>query len=136
MKKLILLIPLLVLFQQVFCWGFFAHQKINYYAVFLLPPQMLVLYKPNIAFITEHAVDPDKKRYAVATEGAHHYIDIDFYGKYPFPALPRKWKDAVDTFSEKTLRAHGIVPWWVQTMLQRLTESFKQKNQVQILIPF
>ena len=32
---------------------------------FLLPPEMMVLFKPQIDFITEHAIDPDKRRYAV-----------------------------------------------------------------------
>ena len=94
---------------------------------------MMVLYKPNIAFITEHAVDPDKRRYAMPGEGARHYIDIDRYGKYPFPELPKKWTDAVAKFSEDTLKAYGIVPWWVQIMLHRLTDAFKEKNQASIL---
>src|SRR5271154_6722375 len=98
---------LLISSLRSYCWGFYAHQKINYYAVFLLPPQMLVLYKPNINFLSQHAVDPDKKRYIVATEGPHHYIDIDHYGKYPFTELPRKWADAVNKFSEDTLRTYG-----------------------------
>jgi hypothetical protein len=78
-------------------------------------------------------VDPDKRRYAIAGEGARHYIDIDRYGKYPFPELPKKWNDAVAKFSEDTLKAYGIVPWWVQIMLQRLTKAFKEKNQASIL---
>ena len=132
-KKICLTLFLFALQTRVFCWGFFAHQKINYYAVFLLPPQMLVLYKPNIGFITEHAVDPDKKRYMVGSEGAHHYIDIDRYGKFPFNELPRKWNAAVSKFTADTLRAHGIVPWWIQTMEQRLTAAFRAKDQVKIL---
>jgi len=94
---------------------------------------MLVLYKTNIGFITDHAVDPDMRRYAIAQEGPRHYIDIDQYGKYPFDALPRKWNDALNKFSEDSLQQHGIVPWWVQTMLYRLTVAFKEKNQVKIL---
>ena len=94
---------------------------------------MLVLYKPHIDFITDHAVDPDMRRYAIEGEGARHYIDIDTYGKYPFTALPRKWNDAVNKFSEDSLQLHGIVPWWVQIMLHRLTDAFKEKNQAKIL---
>src|SRR5215475_12691837 len=51
--------------QYLLAWGFYMHKQINYHAVFLLPPEMLVLYKPNIDFLSEHAVDPDKRRYAV-----------------------------------------------------------------------
>ena len=124
---------ILCLHLECFCWGFYGHKKINNYAVFLLPPQMLVLYKTHIDFISNHAVDPDMRRYALAQEGARHYIDIDYYGKYPFDALPRKWSDARDKFSEDSVQKHGIVPWWVQTMLYRLTDAFKEGNQVKIL---
>lgn len=133
MKKIISLSFCLLLGQQCFCWGFFAHRKINYYSIFLLPPEMLVLYKPNAEFLMEHSVDPDKRRYAVPAEGARHYIDLDRYGQYPFDSLPRKWNDAVAKYSEDTLNAHGIVPWWIQTMLYRLTDAFKEKNQAKIL---
>lgn len=133
MKRIFFNIVCLFLSQQCFCWGFFAHQEINRYAVFLLPPQMMVLYKPNLDFITIHAVDPDKRRYAIAAEGPRHYIDIDHYGAYPYDSLPRKWKDAVARFSEDTLNQYGTVPWWVQTMLYRLTDAFKEKNQAKIL---
>jgi hypothetical protein len=124
---------LVMAYLPSFCWGFYAHKKINYYAVFLLPPEMMVLYKPNISFLEEHAVDPDKRRYAVPEEGPRHYLDIDHYGKYPYPDLPRKWKDAVAKFGEDSLMAHGIVPWHIQMMLLRLTSAFKEKNFSKIM---
>jgi hypothetical protein len=94
---------------------------------------MLVLYKPNIEFLSAHSVDPDKRRYAVAEEGPRHYIDIDHYGEYPFDSLPRRWEDAVNKYSEDTLMQNGIVPWWVQTMQRRLVNAFKEKDQSRIL---
>ena len=133
MKKIFLLLFLSLTAQQCFCWGFYGHRKINHYAVFLLPPEMMVLYKPQIDFLAEHAVDPDKRRYAIPEEGPRHYIDIDHYGSYPYDALPRKWNDAVAKYSEDTLNAYGIVPWWLQTMLYKLTDAFKEKNQAKIL---
>ncbi|MEP6748400.1 MAG: zinc dependent phospholipase C family protein [Bacteroidota bacterium] len=132
-KKLLLALALLLCYHISFCWGFYAHKQINYYAVFLLPPEMLVLYKPNINFIAEHATDPDKRRYAVAAEGARHYIDIDLYGKDAVKILPERWDSAVAKFSADSLNAHGIVPWWIQIMQRRLTAAFKEKNQSKIL---
>jgi hypothetical protein len=128
MKQIMISLCLLAFSLPSYCWGFYAHQQINYHAVFLLPPQMMVLYKPHIAFISEHAVDPDKRRYAVPNEAARHYIDIDHYGVYPYAALPRKWSEAVAKFGEDSLQAYGIVPWHIQTMLGRLTDAFKTKN--------
>jgi hypothetical protein len=133
MKRIFLFISCCFISSKCFCWGFYTHQKINYYAVFLLPPQMMVLYKPNISFISEHAVDPDKRRYAVAEEGARHFIDIDHYGIYPYTSLPRKWKEAVNKFGEDSLREYGIVPWHIQTMLSRLTNAFKDKDFSKIM---
>jgi len=133
MRKFLTLLFLLLLVKESFSWGFYAHRKINQYAVFLLPPQMMVLYKPNIGFLEEHAVDPDKRRYAIPEEGPRHYIDIDHYGVYPYDSLPRRWNDAAAKYSEDTLNTYGIVPWWLQTMLSRLTTAFKEKNQARIL---
>ncbi|HMX38830.1 MAG TPA: hypothetical protein PKD78_00835, partial [Saprospiraceae bacterium] len=70
-------------------WGFFAHKRINRLAVLTLPPGMMVLFKPNIDWITEHAVDPDMRRYATRHEGPRHFIDLDRYGSPPFSDLPR-----------------------------------------------
>ena len=94
---------------------------------------MIAFYKQNIDFLSEHAVDPDKRRYAVKEEGARHYIDIDHYGTYPFNELPRNWDSAITKFSIETIQQNGIVPWWLQTMAYRLTEAFKQKNASRIL---
>lgn len=133
LKKNLLIIVLLVCCKDCFCWGFYAHQKINYYAVFMLPPEMMVLYKPNISFISEHAIDPDKRRYAVKDEGPRHYIDINNYGPYPYDMLPRRWDSAVAKYTLDTIMENGIVPWHVQVMLSRLTNAFKQKNFSQIM---
>jgi len=133
MKKAIILIACILFYHHGLPWGFYAHRKINYYAVFLLPPEMMVLYKPYIGFLEEHAVDPDKRRYMVEGEGPRHYIDIDHYGKYPFDSLPRKWGEACAKYSEDSLKAYGIVPWWIQTMLRRLTDAFAEKDQSKIL---
>ncbi len=81
-------------------WGFWGHRRLNRMAVFTLPPEMIVFFKKNIEFITEHAVDPDKRRYATRHEAVRHYIDIDHWGTYPFPEVPRNWEDALMKFTE------------------------------------
>jgi hypothetical protein len=185
-------------------WGFFGHKRINRMAVMTLPPAMMVFFKPNLEFITQHAVDPDMRRYAVAWEAPRHYIDLDEYGDDP-TALPRLWPDALaryttirgvdangDTvtvyhpadprdevatrawrryfgwyvaasfatsdklldvdslrvFSEKnalavpplrsaffseSLSSHGILPWHLQQMHQRLVRAFKARDGRMIL---
>jgi hypothetical protein len=114
-------------------WGFFAHQKINKLAVFTLPPEMISFYKRNIVFITENAVNPDKRRYAVKEEAARHYIDLDVYGDSAAYKLPRSWNEAVRKFSEDTLQAYGIVPWHIVHMKHQLTDAFQQRDPKRIL---
>lgn len=112
-------------------WGFFGHKRINRIAVFTLPPEMFGFYKEHIEFVTEHAVDPDKRRYAVEGEAQCHYIDLDHYykpGENPFQIMPRKWKDAVTKFTEDTLQTYGIVPWHISVMKSKLQRAFETKN--------
>ncbi len=112
-------------------WGFFGHKRINRIAVFTLPPEMFGFYKEHIEYLTEHAVDPDKRRYAVEGEAPRHYIDIDHYakdGENPFEIVPKRWNDAVQKFSEDTLQTYGIVPWHVLLMKKKLQRAFEAKN--------
>ena len=119
--------------SEVKAWGFWAHQRINRMAVFTLPHPMLLFYKSNIEYITEHAVDPDKRRYAVDGEAPRHYMDVDHYGEYPFEMVPRKWNDAKAKFTEDTLQAYGIVPWHIQRHYYWLVEAFKAEDPERIL---
>ena len=114
-------------------WGFFAHQKINRLAVFILPPEMIGFYKKNIRYIEEVSVNPDRRRYAVADEAAKHYIDLDDYGDSAVYKLPRYWNDAVKKFGEDTLQARGIVPWQINRMYFQLKDAFLLKDPQRIL---
>lgn len=76
------MIYLTVLFSQSE-WGFFGHRLINRVAVYTVPSEMMGWYKPYIDYIAEHAVDPDKRRYATKHEAVRHYIDLDHWGVLP-----------------------------------------------------
>lgn len=81
-------------------WGFWGHRRINRLAVFTLPAEMAGFYKKHIEYITEHAVDPDKRRYATKFEAPRHFIDIDHWGTYPFPEVPRDWTGALMKYTD------------------------------------
>ncbi|EMR01734.1 zinc dependent phospholipase C family protein [Cesiribacter andamanensis] len=139
MKKGLLLLLLIFLPLQASpgaqsrYWGFFAHQLINRLAVFSLPPEMLPFYKRHIQYLTENAVNPDRRRYAVEGEAERHYIDIDVYGDSAVYTMPRYWSQALELYSEDTLRAYGIVPWHVHRTARWLTEALREKNTEAIL---
>lgn len=135
MKKIFITCALLVFacLNAAPPWGFWAHKRINRIAVFTLPEGMFGFYKHHIEYITENAVNPDKRRYSTVGEAPRHYIDVDHYGEYPFENVPRRWKDAVEKFSEDTLMAYGIVPWHVERMVYWLTDAMKAKDGARIL---
>ena len=81
-------------------WGFFGHKKINRMAVFTLPQEMIGFYKKHIEYVTEHSIDPDKRRYNTDYEAIRHYIDLDNFGELPFDNLPRKFSEAIAFNSE------------------------------------
>jgi hypothetical protein len=119
--------------NSCYSWGFWGHKKINHMACFTLPPEMIGFYKTHIDFLTDHAVDPDNRRYSNKAEPPRHYLDADHYGEHPFDSLPIFWKDAVAKYSEDTLNAYGIVPWYIVKMMYSLTESFKSRDVDKIL---
>ena len=80
-------------------WGFYGHRKINYMAVFTLPTDLIPFFKHHIGYISEHAVDPDIRRYATQYEAARHYIDIDHWGELPFEEVPRDFTAAIAKYS-------------------------------------
>lgn len=114
-------------------WGFFGHQRINRIAVFTLPIEMLPFYKKNIQYITENAVNPDRRRYAVANEAPRHFIDLDVYGDSAVYKVPRYWDEAVELYTEDTLQAYGIVPWHISAVKNWLTNAFINRDLDAIL---
>ena len=120
------------LISSILPWGFTGHKKINHQAIFSLPPSLFPFYKEHISYITEHAVDPDKRRYMVPTEGPCHFIDLDYYDA-PFDSIPHSWNKAIAKFSEDSLRKHGIVPWHIYLTKLNLQKAFEEKNIEKIL---
>lgn len=133
MKYLLSFVFIIVIHICGYTWGFFAHRRINHLAVFTLPPEMVSFYKKHIIYITENAVNPDRRRYAVKGEAPRHYIDIDHFGEDAIYTMPRRWKDAVAKYTEDTLMAYGIVPWHINKMKNWLTYAFKNRDVKGIL---
>jgi len=132
MKRLTITIALIIPLIICTSWGFFAHQRINNLAVFTLPTGMIGFYKNNIKYITEHAVDPDKRRYADTLEAPRHYLDVENYEK-SIDSIPEKWNDALAKYGQKHLNANGIVPWQIQRTYFSLVKAFTTRDSIKIL---
>lgn len=132
MKRFSIYISLIFLTVLCSSWGFFAHQKINHLAVFTLPNGMIGFYKANIKYITEHAVDPDMRRYADSAEAPRHYLDVENYEKN-IDSIPEHWDNATKKYGLKKLHENGIVPWQIQKSYNNLVYAFKNRDSLKIL---
>lgn len=123
----------LLLSLVIFCsWGFYAHTRINYLAVLTLPPGMIRFYKNNILYLSAHATEPDKKRYADPREGPRHYLDTENYHPV-IDSIPRRWIQAHEKYGQDKLDKNGILPWHIQQCYQQLVAAFSKRDSLLIL---
>lgn len=113
-------------------WGFFAHMRINELSIFILPTGMNRFFKNNISYISSHATDPDKRRYADTAEAARHYLDVEVYERV-IDSIPRKWDDALKRYGDTRLQKNGILPWQIQRSYYQLVNAFKDRDSMRIL---
>jgi hypothetical protein len=132
MKKLATYCSLIGIIILCSSWGFFAHQRINQLAIFTLPEGMIGFYKNNHKYITEHAIDPDKRRYADTAEAPRHYLDVENYEEH-IDSIPQKWNDAVNKYGAKKIASDGMVPWQIQRTYGNLVRAFKERDSARIL---
>jgi len=133
-KSPLLWILSIVILLTLNSWGFFAHKKINHYAVFALPAKLAKFYKSNIDLITEKAVDPDKRCFIDSAEGPRHFIDIEDYREDRLiDSIPVHWSQAKEKFQERQLLKNGIIPWQINFTYLKLVKAFKSKDYNKII---
>ncbi|MGH2648568.1 MAG: S1/P1 nuclease, partial [Ginsengibacter sp.] len=87
-----------------------------------------------IDFLTESAVIPDLRRALLndKNESPRHYIDIeDFY--LPIADLPKTTKEAYTKYDSAFLNKTGYLPWYIQNVMDKLTQAFQKRNKSEIL---
>lgn len=126
---------LLISYNGSFAWGVWGHQHINKAAIFALPVSMREFFFDHCDFVTIEASIPDVRKYTIhdTKEGPRHYIDLETFGDHPFDVLPETWDSAKAKFGEQKLIKAGILPWYIQEMMQKLTDAFKAHDKIRIL---
>ncbi|MBS1933331.1 MAG: S1/P1 Nuclease [Bacteroidetes bacterium] len=119
-----------------FAWGTWGHEHINRAAVFALPDDNLRSFFYNhIDFITNEAGVPDLRKYTLndKNEFPRHYINLESYWQDVPDSLPRTFKEIRLKYPSEVLQKYGILPWYIQEMMDKLTAAFKQKRKEEIL---
>ena len=107
-------------------WGFEAHRFITEQMIPLLPAELRPLFERQRARLIERCVDPDLWRIVGwETEDPNHFVDLDFYGDYPFAALPRDYDRAVQKYGRETVHEQGTLPWRTSEFFGRLQRTFE-----------
>lgn len=112
-------------------WGFYAHKRINHLAIFTLPPELINLYKRHLRSLESYAVLPDQRRHTLDEEAARHYIDLDQYNLQSIAYL--NFEKAIELYTNDSLQKHGIVPWIIPMMKNRLKQAFFNRDTLQII---
>jgi hypothetical protein len=125
------LVVLLAVPSPTLAWGFEAHKFIAERMIALLPAEIRPLFERRKAYVIERAVDPDLWRNIFEQEAPNHFVDLDYFGKYPYPELPREYDRAVQRWGRDVSHQQGLLPWRVAELfgeLQREFEGLKRDN--------
>ena len=120
--------------RSLFGWGFWAHKEINRAAIDALPETLRAFFRAHADSIIENSIRPDLRRNSVEREQYYHYIDIDRYGKYPFPELPHDITMAMEKFGAEgavgadSVLKNGIVPWRIAELVDSLTDAMREER--------
>jgi len=114
-------------------WGIVGHERINKAAVMALPHPLQVFFYNHIDFITQEASVPDIRKYALSykEENPRHYLDMENFGAVE--EMPKTLEEAKKKYDAKFLNDNGILPWYIEDMMVKLTKAFKDKNRAEIL---
>ncbi|TPG45425.1 zinc dependent phospholipase C family protein [Flavobacterium pectinovorum] len=114
-------------------WGIVGHERINKAAVMALPQSIQVFFYNHIDFITQEASVPDIRKYALnyKDENPRHYFDMENFGSAD--SFPKTLEEAKNKYDAKFLNENGILPWYIEEMMVKLTKAFKDKNRAEIL---
>ena len=135
LQVLIIFLFLTASISLVFAWGQWGHKHISRAAMFALPENMQRFYYNHIDFITESAVIPDLRRATIndKNESPRHYIDIEDFGRISINSFPETTKEAFIKYNRTFLNKTGYLPWYIQTLTEKLTAAFKRRNKSEIL---
>ncbi len=130
-SSIVLLIAGVVPF--IVSWGVFGHEHINRAAVFALPQPMQSFFYNHIDYITQESTVPDLRKYTLndKSENPRHFIDLENFGS--LDSLPKTLAEAKTKYDEKFLQQNGILPWYIEEMMDKLTKAFKEKRKNEIL---
>jgi len=133
LKKTVLIFSSFGIAFITLSWGGFGHEHINNAAVMALPKPLQTFFYNHLDFITQESSVPDLRKYVIKdkNEAPRHFVDIENFGKIDSIQLP--FESIKKKFDDKFLNDNGILPWYIQETMVKLTKAFKEKKKTEIL---
>ncbi|QIX60223.1 S1/P1 Nuclease [Hymenobacter sp. BT18] len=121
--------------SALLAWGNWGHQRINRAAVLALPAPLRTFFYNHVDFVVTEAVIPDSRKYVIndRAEFPRHFIDLEDYGTQPISELPQTSAEAYKKYDAAMLDKSGRLPWYIQDVLAKLTQSMKNGRKDEIL---
>jgi hypothetical protein len=132
-KSIVISLAIVGVTFVIISWGPFGHERINKAAVLALPEPVRTFFYNHIDFVTQESTVPDLRKYTLRdnSEKPRHFIDLENYGAAD--TVPRTSELAKKKYDEKFLSSNGILPWYIQDVMVKLTKAFKDKRKTEIL---
>ncbi len=109
-------------------WGTNGDKLIVNKAVDVLPDDIRSYFEANRGYLMQHVNDPYEDSRKTPALARNAFIRFEHYGTFPFLALPRVYKAALEKYSKHTLDTYGLLPWSVGLYSEKLTEAMRAKN--------
>jgi len=106
-------------------WGRNADKLVVNQAIDTLPQDIRSFFEANRAYLLQHVIDPLNALAKTPAEKRNNHLYLDKYGRFPFDALPRNYKAAVEKYGKSKLQSNGLLPWQIGVFSQKLTEDMK-----------
>ena len=106
-------------------WGDRAHRMVNAAAIENLPEPLRSYFRSSIAYLIDHASEPDLLARENPEEQPHHYTEIDAADAYPFRAFQEVFlsKRLAPTAAE---RRHGDSVWQIERFALLMARAIRQ----------
>lgn len=132
-KQIVITFSVIGMAFIVLSWGVFGHERINNAAVMALPQPLQTFFYNHLDFITQESSVPDLRKYTLRdkAENPRHYMDMENFGAVE--SIPLPFEEAKKKYDEKFLADNGILPWYIQETMTKLTKAFKDKRKTEIL---
>jgi hypothetical protein len=122
---------LLILSPRAFAWDSHTHKLITRLAVGALPPSPLAqTFVHNESQLEEYSVDPDtvlRSLYGEA-EARRHYIDLEYFGAFPFAALDPNFAAMEAKFGARRMEMSGTLPWTIETYANQAGSGWRNRD--------